>query len=200
MIVQISGTLLAKELDRVEVMTAGGVGYGLQIPLSVYETLPRPGETVTLFTSLVVKEDGWLLFGFSTAHERRVFERVLSAKGVGPALALGMLSTLSAERVVRAIREKDVATLQSVPRVGRKKAEQLILDLADKLDDVMAAASGVAPRPEGAAADDAMRALVSLGYSSSDAEKAVRIALDDGGRGLSAPELIRRALAKVSSR
>ena len=200
MIVQISGTLLAKELDRVEVMTAGGVGYGLQIPLSVYETLPRPGDTITLFTSLVVKEDGWLLFGFSTAHERRVFERVLSAKGVGPALALGMLSTLSAERVVRAIREKDVATLQSVPRVGRKKAEQLILDLADKLDDIMVAASGAAPRPEGAAADDAMRALVSLGYSSGDAEKAVRIALDDGGRGLSAPELIRRALAKVSSR
>jgi Holliday junction DNA helicase RuvA len=200
LIVQISGTLLAKELDRVEVMTAGGVGYGLQIPLSVYETLPRPGDTITLFTSLVVKEDGWLLFGFSTAHERRVFERVLSAKGVGPALALGMLSTLSAERVVRAIREKDVATLQSVPRVGRKKAEQLILDLADKLDDVMVAASGAAPRPEGAAADDAMRALVSLGYSSGDAEKAVRIALDDGGRGLSAPELIRRALAKVSSR
>jgi len=200
LIVQISGTLLAKELDRVEVMTAGGVGYGLQIPLSVYETLPRPGDTITLFTSLVVKEDGWLLFGFSTAHERSVFERVLSAKGVGPALALGMLSTLSAERVVRAIREKDVATLQSVPRVGRKKAEQLILDLADKLDDIMVAASGAAPRPEGAAADDAMRALVSLGYSSGDAEKAVRIALDDGGRGLSAPELIRRALAKVSSR
>jgi holliday junction DNA helicase RuvA len=200
LIVQISGTLLAKEVDRVEVMTAGGVGYGLQIPLSVYETLPRPGETVTLFTSLVVKEDGWLLFGFSTAYERRVFERVLSAKGVGPALALGMLSTLSAERVVRAIREKDVATLQSVPRVGRKKAEQLILDLADKLDDVMGATPVGAPRPEGAAADDAVRALVSLGYSSGDAEKAVRSALDDGGRGLSAPELIRRALAKVSSR
>lgn len=202
MIVQISGTLLTKELDRVEVMTAGGVGYGLQIPLSVYETLPRPGETVTLYTSLVVKEDGWLLFGFSSAHERRVFERVLSAKGVGPALALGMLSTLSAERVVRAIREKDVATLQSVPRVGRKKAEQLILDLADKLDDVQMASpgSGAAARPEGAAADDAMRALVSLGYSSGDAEKAVRSALDDGGRGQTAPELIRRALAKVSSR
>jgi Holliday junction DNA helicase RuvA len=172
----------------------------LHIPLSVYETLPRPGETVTLHTHLVVKEDGWLLFGFSTAYERRVFERVLSAKGVGPALALGMLSTLSAERVVRAIREKDVATLQSVPRVGRKKAEQLILDLADKLDDVQVAAALGAPRPEGAAAEDAIRALVSLGYSSGDAEKAVRGALDDGGRGFSAPELIRRALAKVSSR
>ena len=200
MIVQIFGTLIAKELDRVEVMTSGGVGYGLQIPLSVYETLPKVGETITLHTYLVVKEDGWQLFGFSTAYERRVFERVLGAKGVGPALALGMLSTLSAERVVRAIREKDVATLQSVPRVGRKKAEQLILDLADKMDDVQVASTAGTVRPEGAAAEDAIRALVSLGYSSGDAEKAVRGALDDGGRGLSAPELIRRALAKVSSR
>jgi holliday junction DNA helicase RuvA len=199
-IVQIYGTLLTKELDRVEVMTQGGVGYALHIPLSVYETLPRPGDTVTLHTHLVVKEDGWQLFGFSTVHERRVFERVLDAKGVGPALALGMLSTLSAERLVRAIRDKDVATLQSVPRVGRKKAEQLILDLADKLDDVQVVPAAGGARPEGAAADDAIRALVSLGYTAGDAEKAVRGALDDGGRGLSASELIRRALAKVSSR
>ena len=197
MIVQLSGTLLAKDLDRVEVMTSGGVGYALHIPLSVYETLPRPGETVTLHTHLVVKEDGWFLFGFSTAYERRVFERVLSAKGVGPALALGMLSTLSAERVVRAIRDKDVATLQSVPRVGRKKAEQLILDLADKLDDVQAVTPGISQRPEGAAAEDAIRALVSLGYSSVDAERAVRAAVDAGAKGLSAPELIRAALARV---
>jgi Holliday junction DNA helicase RuvA len=197
MISQIGGTLLAKALDRVEVMTNGGVAYELLVPLSVYETLPKPGEAVRLFTSLVVKEDGWQLFGFSTALERQVFQRVLDAKGVGPALALGMLSTLSAERLVRAIREKDIATLQSVPRVGRKKAEQLVLDLADKLDDVQtdgARASGV-PGIQGA--EDAIRALVSLGYSTADAERAVRNALDDGGRGMGAPELIRRALAKV---
>lgn len=198
MIVQITGTLLAKELDQVEVMTPGGVGYGLQIPLSVYESLPKAGESVTLHTHLVVKEDGWQLFGFATPYERRVFERVLSAKGVGPALALGMLSTLSADRVVRAIREKDVATLQSVPRVGRKKAEQLILDLADKMDDVQIGAAGTtAARPEGAAAEDAVRALVSLGYAAPDAEKAVRGALDENGRGLGAAELIRHALARI---
>jgi Holliday junction DNA helicase RuvA len=145
----------------------------------------------------VVKEDGWQLFGFSTEFERTVFRRLLDAKGVGPALALGMLSTLSAERLVRAIREKDIATLQSVPRVGRKKAEQLVLDLADKLDDVKSAAPGGVGRAEGAAAEDAIRALVSLGYSTVDAERAVRGALDDGGRGMNAPELIKRALAKV---
>lgn len=199
MIVQIAGTLLAKELDHVQVMTAGGVAYLLQIPLSVYEGLPRTGEPVSLHTYLVVKEDGWQLFGFATPFERGVFERVLGAKGVGPALALGMLSTLSAERVVRAIREKDVATLQSVPRVGRKKAEQLILDLADKLDDVQTPLAAGVGRPEGAGAEDAIRALVSLGYGSPDAERAVRAALDEGGRALAAPDLIRRALAKIGA-
>jgi Holliday junction DNA helicase RuvA len=196
-IAHITGTLLAKALDRVEIMTAGGVGYELLVPLSVYETLPKIGDTVRLHTYLVVKEDGWQLFGFSTSFERQVFQRVLDAKGVGPALALGMLSTLSAERVVRAIREKDVATLQSVPRVGRKKAEQLILDLADKLDDVQSDAARGIGLQAGQGAEDAIRALVSLGYSTGDAERAVRGALEEGGRGMSAPELIRRALAKV---
>ena len=199
MIAQIAGTLLAKELDRVEVMTSGGVGYELLVPLSVYETLPKPGENVRLHTHLVVKEDGWQLFGFATTLERRVFQRVLGAKGVGPALALGMLSTLSADRLVRAIREKDIATLQSVPRVGRKKAEQLVLDLADKLDDVQSPVQPGVGRPDGTGAEDAIRALVSLGYSSVDAERAVRGALDEGGRGMGAAELIRRALARVGA-
>ena len=197
MIAHVAGTLLAKTLDRLEVMTAGGVGYELSVPLSVYETLPKLGENVRLHTYLVVKEDGWQLFGFSTAFERQVFQRVLDAKGVGPALALGLLSTLTAERLVRAIRERDIVTLQSVPRVGRKKAEQLVLDLADKLDDVQVVTSGGVAKSEGPAAEDAIRALVSLGYSMGDAERAVKGVLDDGGRGMSAPELIRRALAKV---
>jgi Holliday junction DNA helicase RuvA len=194
---QISGTLALKELDRVEVLTPGGIGYELLIPLGVYESLPRPGEAVVLHTHLVVKEDGWQLFGFGSGYERRVFQRVLAAKGVGPALALGMLSTLTAERLVRAIREKDIPTLQSVPRVGRKKAEQLILDLADKMDELQSSGAAPGPRPEGAAAEDAVRALVSLGYTTAEAEKGVRAALDADGRGLAAPELIRRALGKL---
>jgi Holliday junction DNA helicase RuvA len=198
---QITGTLLRKDIDRVEVMTPGGVGYELVIPLGVYESLPRAGETCTLHTYLVVKEDGWQLFGFANAFERRVFARVLDAKGVGPALAIGMMSALSAERLVRAIREKDIATLQGVPRVGRKKAEQLILDLSEKMDD-LAAGDGERPGrlqgPGGTAAEDAVRALVSLGYSSADAERAVKSALDAGGASRSAPDLIRDALAKVT--
>jgi len=197
-IAHVSGTLLSKDLDRVEVMTAGGVAYELAIPLGVFESLPRAGETVSLHTHLVVKEDGWQLFGFANAFEKRVFQRVLNAKGVGPALALGLLSTLTAERVVRALRDRDLATLQSVPRVGRKKAEQLILDLADKLDDLQVSVPGLGgPRPEGAGAEDAIRALVSLGYSTGDAERAVRQAIDEAGTGSGAAELIRRALGKI---
>ena len=199
MIAQVAGRLVAKDLDRVEVMTSGGVGYELSIPLGVYEALPRAGEDVMLHTHLVVREDGWLLFGFASVTERRVFQKLLTANGVGPALALGLLSHLSADRLVRALREKDIVTLQSVPRVGRKKAERMILDLADKLDDLPAETPG-GVRPEGAGADDAIRALVSLGYTTADAEKAVRGALDAGGRGIPAPELIRNALARLGGR
>jgi Holliday junction DNA helicase RuvA len=196
---QVTGSLVAKELDHVEILTPGGVAYELAIPLGVYEKLPAIGAEVGLHTHLVVKEDGWQLFGFASTFERRVFQRVLNAKGVGPALALGLLSSLSAERLIRALREKDIPTLQSVPRVGRKKAEQLILDLADKLDDLQLSGGGSdgGPKPSGAGTEDAIRALVSLGYSSADAEKAVRAALDDGGSGMGAAELIRSALNKI---
>jgi Holliday junction DNA helicase RuvA len=196
-IVQLQGTVIHKDLDRVELMTQGGVAYELLIPLNVYESLPRVGESALLWTSLVVREDAWLLFGFVSAYERRVFQKLLGAKGVGPALALGMMSALTADRLVRAIRDKVIATLQSVPRVGRKKAEQLVLDLADKLDELGGEPVGGGPRPEGAGAEDAIRALVSLGYTLAEAEKAVRAALDSNGRAQTATELIRNALAKV---
>jgi Holliday junction DNA helicase RuvA len=198
-IVHVAGRVVAKELDRVEILTKGGVGYELAIPLSVYEGLPKLGEDAALHAHLVVREDAWQLFGFATAFERRVFVRVLAAKGVGPALALGMLSALTAERLARAIRERDIDLLQTVPRVGRKKAEQLVLDLADKFGDVHADA-GAGPRPEGASADDAVRALISLGYSTADAERAVKAALDGSKGKLSATELIRASLAKAGGR
>jgi holliday junction DNA helicase RuvA len=198
MISRVAGTLMAKELDRVEIMTASGVGYDLSVPLSVFEMPGRVGDAVELHTYLVVREDGWQLFGFATAFDRQVFMRVLNAKGVGPALALGLLSTLTGPRLVQALREHDIPTLQSVPRVGRKKAEQMILDLADKLDDLQAPGQVAGTRPQTAGADDAIRALVSLGYSSNDAERAVRTAIEEDGKGLAAADLIRRALAKVA--
>ncbi|HYS70044.1 MAG TPA: Holliday junction branch migration protein RuvA [Gemmatimonadaceae bacterium] len=199
MIARVEGKLVAKDLDTLEVMTSGGVAYELKIPLGVFEGTPRVGEEIALHTSLVVKEDSWQLFGFLSVFEKRLFEKLLTANGIGPSLAIGMLSALSATRLIRAIREKDIPTLQGVPRVGRKKAERLILDLADKLDG-LGESTGTSAAPASAAADDAMRALVSLGYSASDAERGVRAALDAGGGGKSAAELIRTALAKLGGR
>lgn len=199
MISSVKGKLVSREIDRIEIMTAGGVAYELQIPLSVYESLPRAGEDVSLHTHLVVKEDGWHLFGFENVFERKLFQRLLSANGVGPALALGMMSALSANRLVRAIQEKDIPTLQGVPRVGRKKAERIILDLGEKLDDLAMSDGHKSSRPGGAAADDAMRALVSLGYSLVEAEKAVRAALDGGAKPSEPAEVIRAALAKIAT-
>lgn len=205
MISRIHGELVSRALDQVEVLTSGGLAYDVRIPLSVVEKLPALGETVLLHTHLVVKEDDWQLYGFSSMFEREVFRRILLAKGVGPGLALGMLSALSAERVVRAIQEKDIALLITIPRIGRKKAEQIVLDLADKLDDALAArdpAESVG-RTTGAVAEDAIRAMMSLGFSTTESERAVRAAMDELGRngaapGDSAAELIKRALAHAS--
>jgi Holliday junction DNA helicase RuvA len=199
LISHIAGILTTKEIDRVEIMTAGGVGYELQIPLGVFETLPKQNEKIALHTHLVVKDDGWQLFGFASAFERKLFQKLLTANGVGPSLALGLMSALSAERLVRAIQEKDIPTLQGVPRVGRKKAERLILDLADKLNAIGGEETGTVRTASGAS-EDALRALVSLGYTNADAERGVRAALDSGGSGLSAAELIRAALAKLGGR
>ena len=198
MIALISGTLVHREIDRVEILTSGGVGYECLIPLSVFESLPQEGATVTLHTHLAVREDAWHLYGFYDRYDRAVFQRLLVAKGVGPALALGILSSLTPERVVRALREKDITTLMRVPRVGRKKAEQIILDLADKMDAI-----GAAPTAVGAAAspvaDDAVRALVSLGYNQLEADRAVR-AVIDGGAGGDVSVVVRAALARVTAK
>ncbi len=196
MIAQVTGTLILRELDRCEILTEGGVAYECLIPLSAFEALPTEGKPVTLHTHLSVREDAWHLYGFATRYERSVFQRLLGAKGVGPALALGILSSLSAERVVRALREKDVTTLMRVPRVGRKKAEQLILDLADKMDTVGGAPS--APAGVNAVSDDAVRALLSLGYTQVEADRAVRGAVESGTKG-DVSVIVRAALARLAS-
>ena len=201
MIARLTGKLAAKGIDRIEIMTAGGVGYELLIPLSVLESLPRVGEEVTLHTALVVKEDGWQLFGFGDAHDRSLFHTLLGASGVGPSLALGLISALGSGRVVRAIRDRDLTTLQGVPRVGKKIAERLCVELGDKMKDFAGAESspGTAGKHEGVAAD-AVRALEALGYASSDAEKAVRSALDHGSAKGATADVIRAALAVLQKR
>ena len=138
MIALLTGTLALKEADRVVVKTASGVGYECFVPTRSLAALPAPGQLVELYTHLVVREDALTLFGFTTLAERRVFQRLITVSGVGPKLALATLSQLSAERVVRAIREHDLAALSSVSGVGRKTAERVVLELKDKTDDLEA--------------------------------------------------------------
>ena len=195
MISRIRGTLLRRELDSAEVMTQGGVAYQVSIPLSVFEALPPERSDVELITYQVVREDSIELFGFLHDGDRRLFARLLTASGVGPRLALSMLSTLPPQRLVRAIVDKDIAALRQVPGLGVKKAEKLAVELADRLDDLAVAVAGT--RAEGRTAEDAVGALVALGYSHSEATEAVRAALDADGR-IQGVELIRAALAAMS--
>lgn len=201
MISRLKGTLVAKGIDRIEVMTSGGVGYVVQIPLGVLESLPRVGAAVELHTALVVKEDGWLLFGFTGESDRALFYTLVSASGVGPALALGLLSALGSARVIRAIRERDLAALQTAPRVGKKVAERLCVELGDKMKDFAGAESAGAAASLDGGASDAVRALVSLGYSQTDAERAVRKALENKpGSGDGTADLVRAGLAELQRR
>jgi holliday junction DNA helicase RuvA len=190
----VRGRVTAKSGDRVVIQTAGGVSYELAVPLGVLERMPPEAEDVDLRTVLVVREDGWHLFGFDREHERQVFQRLLGATGVGPRIALALLSTLGGGRVVAALRGGDLAALCAVPGIGRKTAERIVLELKDKLGDLTPPGEAPARAP---AADQAVQALVNLGYGALDADRAVRAALAEAGT--AAPtELIRRALRALA--
>lgn len=198
MISRLRGTLLSRDPDGVEVETPGGVVYEVEVPTTVFERLPAVDQPVELRTLQIVREDSVALYGFITAGERTLFQRLLSASGVGPKVALAMLSTYSADRLARALVEKDVAALTRVSGVGKKTAERLALDLADKVTDLAlspgpAAVAGGAPGVQ-----EAVAALVALGYSFADADTAVRAALAQG-EAESADVLIRRALSLKGS-
>jgi holliday junction DNA helicase RuvA len=190
---RIRGTLLRREIGMVEIMTGGGVGYELHIPLGVFERLPREGAEVELRTYQVVREDAVELYGFIDHAERAVFARLLSASGVGPRLALNIMSSMPPERIVRAIVDKDIAALRQIPGLGVKKAERLALELADRLDDVAVATAGGGGAP---GHDEAVKALVALGYSSADAAAAVRKVIDEQGT-MAPVDLIKAALVGI---
>jgi holliday junction DNA helicase RuvA len=193
LISRIQGTLVVRDLDRVEIMTQGGVGYELHIPRTVYEQLPAVGKDVSMRTFQVIREDAHLLFGFLDDMERQVFSRLLTASGVGPRLALSLLSSLPAGRLVRAIRERDIAALTAVTGVGKKTAERLALDLANKLDDVAVPVGGAG---QGAGVEEAVRALTVLGFAAPEVERAVRETLRAEGP-MPAQELIRASLTRL---
>lgn len=190
MIAGVRGTLLSKTGDRVTVATGGGVIYEIAVPLGVLERLPAEGAEVQLRTVPVIREDGWQLFGFDEEHERDIFQRLLGASGVGPRLALALVSTLGGAHVVRSVKERDLAALCTVPGVGKKTAERIVLELKDRLGDI--AVPG-APQATGAPSDQAVQALVNLGYPAADADRAVRQALSQNGSA-QAVDLIRGAL------
>lgn len=194
MITRIRGELLVRDLERVEVMTSGGVGYEISIPTTVFERLPRLGEQVTIRTYHLVREDAVMLFGFLDDTEKTVFTRLLTINGVGPRLALAMLSSMTAESVVRAVRERNVAALTAVSGVGKKTAERVVLELTGKLDDIAFAAGALGQRAP--AAEEALRALTALGVTQTDADRAVRSVIQEKGS-LSAPDLIREALGRL---
>lgn len=194
MIAAVEGHLATKGVDRVVVRTQGGVSYEITVPLGVMERLPGVGDQVMLATELVVREDGWSLYGFLEDAERRLFQRLLTVNGVGPKIAVAFLSTLGADRGAKAIQQKDLGALSSVSGVGRKLAERLALELSDKLGELV----GGQPAPLDAPARAALAALERLGYGGTEAEGALRQALAGGGS--DAEALVRRALHVLTTK
>lgn len=192
MISRLNGTVVFRDTDRVEVETSGGVTYEVEVPLTVLVRLPSSGGMVELRTFQVVTDSSVALYGFVDAHERTLFQRLLTANGVGAKLALAMLSTYDAERLARVLVEKDIAALQQVSGIGKKKAEKIVLDLSDKVADLAITTPSGGPEAS-SAAQEAVQALIALGYTFTDADQAVRRVMEDGVPDTS-EELIRRAL------
>ena len=190
MIGRIAGVLLAKTPPQVLIDT-GGLGYEVDVPMSTFYDLPALGDRVVLLTHLVVREDAHVLYGFATDDERRLFRTLLKVSGVGPKIALGILSGISVETFRQFVAGNDAAALTKVPGVGRKTAERLIVEMRDRLDGLAAAplVDGEAPMagPEG----EAFSALVALGYKPVEATRLLKAAATEGA---TTEELIRRAL------
>lgn len=194
MIAQLEGKLIEKSPSSV-VITAGGVGYLVSVPLTTFDKLPATGEQVSLFTYLHVREDILQLYGFSSREERATFEKMISVSGVGPRLALAILGGLSVEQLIAAVETSQIAYLNRIPGVGKKTAERIVLELKGKLGEMVALDEISVPgafEPEGR---EAVAALVSLGFSKTQAEKAVFKVLEAESDKLDITELVRRALA-----
>ncbi|HEV8138468.1 MAG TPA: Holliday junction branch migration protein RuvA [Pyrinomonadaceae bacterium] len=206
MIAHLSGTLLSKQATSA-IVDVGGVGYDVAIPLSTFYELGEVGEPVQLRVYTHVREDAIQLFGFKTTRERELFLQLISVNGVGPGLAIKLLSGMNADEMIASIRTNNLVRLVAIPGVGRKTAERLVVDLRDKiaalsspaLEEEFAARSAAsgAPASTDAMRDDAMSALSNLGYQKAAAEKAVKNAIDEGGD-LSVEVILRRSLRSLA--
>ena len=178
MIVLLHGVLMDKTVEHA-IVDVHGVGYQTDIPLSTYYVLPPLGEQVTLRTSLYVREDAMRLYGFATDEERTIFEMLIAVSSIGPRLALNMLSSIPALELQGCIAQAEVARLQTIPGIGRKTAERVVLELQEKISRLDTAPSGL-PRAsmpsDEQVVGDVVSALLNLGYKRSEAQRAVQAA------------------------
>lgn len=199
MIARISGKLVQKKPSQVVVDT-NGVGYGLSVTLATFYALPDIGSQVTLHVHTIVREDAITLYGFLAPGEREVFERLISVNKIGPKMAASILSGIPYGELAGAVRRKDIARLSMVPGVGKKTAERLCVELADKLDTLEhAVAETVGEGEESSLLNDTVEALVSLGYNRQEAVRSTKTVL----RGESVKDIqtaVKTALAELSSR
>ncbi|OUT76031.1 MAG: Holliday junction branch migration protein RuvA [Betaproteobacteria bacterium TMED22] len=192
MISRIIGILVEKTPPTL-VVEVGGLAYEIEAPMSTIYDLPEVGEQVTLHTHLLVREDAHLLYGFGKPGEKTAFRQLLKVNGIGAKIALAILSALSLDELRGLVASEDAARLTKVPGIGRKTAERLILELRDKLAQTDGSAV-IAPKPS--LIEDAVSALISLGYSERDARASVSKVED----GLTLSEMIRQTLQLISSK
>src|SRR5438067_5601118 len=181
MIAHLRGTLLAKHPNQAVVET-GGIGYDVTITVPTFSDLPSLGSNVALHIHTHVREDVIALYGFLRKEEKQLFEKLISVSGIGPKLAITILSGMSAELMVAAIRGNDLGMLTKIPGIGKKTAERMVLELRDKLEGFGASAPAPVLVP---VEEDVLSALVNLGYQRNAAERAVTQAANGGGAGKS---------------
>ena len=199
MIGRITGILVEKQPPDI-LIDVGGIGYEVQVPMTTLFELPEPGTELTLHTHFVVREDAQQLYGFGRERDRHLFRSLIKVSGVGPKLALGILSGMDADSFVRTVQADDTSTLVKLPGVGKKTAERLLIEMRDRLKDWMQELSGAPQlRVVNSAGPDmlaeAESALVALGYKPAEASRAVAAASDDTIQ--KSEELIRRALQSM---
>ncbi len=201
MIAYLAGKILEKEANSV-IIDVGGIGYEATIPLSTFYELGEVGEAVALRIYTYVREDALQLFGFKTLQERELFLKLITVSGIGPKVGISMLSGMNADEIIAAIRTDNLARLTSIPGIGRKTAERLVIELRDKvasLASISSSSTTVSSDGSRTAAstneiyDDAISALVNLGYQRNAAEKALKQAVKDGTE-MSVQKLLRRSL------
>ncbi|MDG1929325.1 MAG: Holliday junction branch migration protein RuvA [Nitrospinaceae bacterium] len=194
MIAHLIGKLIYKSPDH-SIVDINGIGYKIFTPLSTYYVLPKTGESVTLHIHTRVREDELKLFGFLTEEEQTIFEKLITINKVGPKLALGILSGMSPKNLLTAIMNNDAGRLSTIPGVGKKTAERLTLEMKDKLSDLTFEMEHQldSEAPEGFY-EDALSALVNLGYKKPQAEKSLKSAYNKIGKSSSLEELIKESL------